>query len=97
MEVELDTITGTDDPLELGNLNKLDVVDMLAGELSATDKLSANAELDIMKELELVPVCNYHSSPYPTTQSVLSHGLFQVASLRPGGIVNSDASSPCGI
>ena len=56
MEVELDTTAGTDDPLELGNLNKLDVVDMLADELSATDELSANAKLDIMKELELVPV-----------------------------------------
>ena len=50
MEVELDTTAGTDDPLKLGNLNKLDVVDML------DDELSANAELDIMKELELVPV-----------------------------------------
>jgi len=56
VEVELDTTAGTDDPLELGNLNKLDVVDMLADELSTTDELSANAELDIMKELELVPV-----------------------------------------
>lgn len=49
MEVELDTTAGTDDPLELGNLNKLDVVDMLADELSTTDELSASAELDIMK------------------------------------------------
>lgn len=56
MEVELDTTAGTDDPLELGNLDKLGVVDMPADELSATDELSANAELDIMKELELVPV-----------------------------------------
>lgn len=56
MEVELDTTAETDDPLELGNLNKLDVVDMLADELSATDELGANAELGIMRELELVPV-----------------------------------------
>ena len=33
MEVELDITAGTDDPLELGNLIKLDVVDMLADEL----------------------------------------------------------------
>ena len=40
MEVELDITAGTDDPLELGNLIKLDVVDMLADELSATDDIS---------------------------------------------------------